>query len=112
MDFRIPQDVKDLLVRMDDGDIRKLLTVMGKFRIVPISVTKRVLEEYYELVSESEEYIFSDNVTSKDTVVEWFSYWEALRKDGVTDNAEEMVADNGSLIEESNIANSRTFCQS
>ncbi len=44
-----------------------------------------------------------------ETVVAWFNYWEALRKDGITDNAEEMVADNGSLIEESNIANSRTF---
>ena len=46
---------------------------------------------------------------SPETVVEWFAYWEALRKDGITDNAEEMVADNGSLIEESNIANGRTF---
>lgn len=46
---------------------------------------------------------------SPETVVAWFSYWEALRKDGITDNAEEMVADNGSLIEESNIANGRTF---
>ncbi len=46
---------------------------------------------------------------SKETAVAWFDYWEALRKDGLTDNAEEMVADNGSLIEESNIANGRTF---
>ncbi len=61
---------KKLLKRMDDGDIRKLLTVMGKYRIVPISITKKVLEEYYELVSESEDYIFSDNVTSKDVVVD------------------------------------------
>jgi flagellar motor switch protein FliG len=61
---------KKLLKLMDDGDIRKLLTVMGKFRIVPIAVTKRVLEEYYELLSESEDYIFSDTATSKDTVVD------------------------------------------
>lgn len=65
-----PDAAKKLLKRMDDGDIRKLLTVMGKLRIVPIAVTKRVLEEYYELVSESEDYIFSDSVTSKDTVVD------------------------------------------
>lgn len=65
-----PDAAKKLLKRMDDGDIRKLLTVMGKLRIVPIAVTKRVLEEFYELVSESEDYIFSDNVTSKDTVVD------------------------------------------
>jgi flagellar motor switch protein FliG len=65
-----PEAAKKLLKRMDDGDIRKLLTVMGKYRIVPISITKKVLEEYYELVSESEDYIFSDNVTSKDVVVD------------------------------------------
>lgn len=65
-----PDACKKLLKRMDDGDIRKLLTVMGKFRIVPIGVTKKVLEEYYELISESEEYIFSDTTTSKDTIVD------------------------------------------
>lgn len=65
-----PDAAKKLLKRMDDGDIRKLLTVMGKLRIVPISVTKRVLEEYYELLSESEDYIFSDQTTNKDTVVD------------------------------------------
>jgi flagellar motor switch protein FliG len=65
-----PDAAKKLLKRMDDGDIRKLLTVMGRYRIVPIAITKKVLEEYYELVSESEDYIFSDNVTSKDVVVD------------------------------------------
>jgi len=65
-----PNAAKKLLRRMDDGDIRKLLTVMGKFRIVPIAVTKRILEEYYELISESAEYIFSDSVTAKETVVD------------------------------------------
>lgn len=65
-----PNATKKLLRRMDDGDIRKLLTVMGKFRIVPIAVTKRILEEYYELISESAEYIFSDSVTAKETVVD------------------------------------------
>jgi flagellar motor switch protein FliG len=65
-----PDACKKLLKRMDDSDIRKLLTVMGRYRIVPIAVTKKVLEEYYELVSESEEYIFSDNVTAKETVID------------------------------------------
>lgn len=46
---------------------------------------------------------------SQETVVNWFNFWEALRKDGITDSAEDAVADNGSLIEESNIANGRTF---
>ncbi len=70
MNYLGPEAAKRLLKRMDDGDIRKLLTVMGKFRIVPIAVTKRILEEYYELLSESAEYIFSDNSTSKDTIVD------------------------------------------
>ncbi len=45
----------------------------------------------------------------KQVVVDWFNYWEEMRKAGLTDSPEEMVADNGSLIEESNIANGRTF---
>lgn len=65
-----PDAAKVLLKRMDDGDIRKLLTVMSKYRIVPISVTKKVLEEYYELVSESEDYIFSDRTVAKETVID------------------------------------------
>jgi flagellar motor switch protein FliG len=70
MNYLGPDAAKRLLKRMEDGDIRKLLTVMGKYRIVPIQVTKRVLEEYYELISESEEYIFSDQVSSKDTIID------------------------------------------
>ncbi len=70
MNYLGPDAAKKLLKRMEDGDIRKLLTVMGKFRIVPISVTKKILEEYYELISESDEYIFSDTVTSKETVID------------------------------------------
>lgn len=65
-----PEAAKKLLKHMDDGDIRKLLTVMQRFRIVPIEVTKRVLEEFYELVSESEDYIFSDKTANKDTVID------------------------------------------
>ncbi len=66
----IGQDaVKVLLKRMDDGDIRKLLNVMTKFRVVPVHITKRVLEEFYEMLSESDEYIFSENVSSKDSIV-------------------------------------------
>lgn len=42
-------------------------------------------------------------------VVDWFNFWEELREEGLTDSPEEAIADNGSLIEESNIANGRTF---
>lgn len=40
---------------------------------------------------------------------DYFRYWETLRKEGLTDSPEEMLTDNGSLIEESNISNGRTF---
>lgn len=45
----------------------------------------------------------------QEVVVDWFDFWEDLRKAELTDSPEEMVSDNGSLIEESNIANGRTF---
>jgi flagellar motor switch protein FliG len=61
---------KSLFKHIEDGDIRKLLNAMAKFRIVPVSITKKVLEEYYEMVSETQEYIFSEKVTSKETVMD------------------------------------------
>ena len=62
--------VKILLKRMEDADIRKLINIIGKYRVVPVHVTKRVLEEYYEMISESEEYIFSESVSSKETIMD------------------------------------------
>lgn len=61
---------KRLLAKMDDADIRKLLTFMQKLRIIPIEVTKKVLEEFYDLISESQDYIFSDKSSSKDTIID------------------------------------------
>lgn len=62
--------LKVFLKHMDDSDIRKLINVMSKYRVVPVHVTKRVLEEYYEMISETDEYIFSDNVSNKDSIVD------------------------------------------
>jgi flagellar motor switch protein FliG len=62
--------IKVLFQTMDDGDIRKLLHLMTKFKIVPITVTKRVLEEYYEMLSESEDFIFSEQMANKDTIID------------------------------------------
>ena len=62
--------VKVLLKHMDDADIRKLINQMNKLRIVPVHVTKRVLEEYYEMISETDEYIFSNQTSGKDTIVD------------------------------------------
>ncbi|MBK9323181.1 MAG: flagellar motor switch protein FliG [Bdellovibrionaceae bacterium] len=59
-----------LLKRLDDGDIRKLINQMTKYRVVPVHVTKRVLEEYYEMISETEDYIFSEQTSSKDVIVD------------------------------------------
>ncbi len=59
-----------LLKGLDDGDVRKLLNVMQKYRVVPVNVAKKVLEEYYELLSETEDYIFSERSSSKDAVIE------------------------------------------
>jgi flagellar motor switch protein FliG len=59
-----------LFKSLDDGDVRKLLNVMQKYRVVPVHVTKKVLEEYYELVSETEDYIFSEKSATKDTIVD------------------------------------------
>ena len=65
-----PDAAKALFKGIDDGDIRKLLGTMAKFRVMPVEVTKKVLEEFYELISESEDYIFSEKTSSKDVVIE------------------------------------------
>lgn len=59
-----------LFKKMDDADIRKLINLMSKFRVVPVHVTKKILEEYYEMISESEDYIFSEQLTNKDNIVD------------------------------------------
>jgi flagellar motor switch protein FliG len=64
-----PEAVKMLLGRMEDGDIRKVINHMNKLRVVPVHITKKVLEEFYELISESDDYIFSELTSSKDTIV-------------------------------------------
>jgi flagellar motor switch protein FliG len=61
---------KRLFKHAEDGDIRKLLSLMQKLRIVPVEVTKRVLEEYYEMLSESSDYIFSEAAVNRDAVIE------------------------------------------
>ena len=59
-----------LFNKMDDADIRRLIHLMSKFKIVPVSITKRVLEEFYETISESDDFIFSDKTAGKDAIVE------------------------------------------
>jgi len=61
---------KQLLKHIEDNDIRKLMGIMGRYRVVPVEVTKRVLEEYYEMLNEATDYIFSDELTKKENLVE------------------------------------------
>jgi flagellar motor switch protein FliG len=64
------KDAAGILFKMlEDGDIRKLINIMGKYRVVSVHITKKVLEEFYEMISESEDYIFSDQITQKDNIV-------------------------------------------
>ena len=63
---------KKLLKHMDDGDIRKLLTVMAKYRIVvPISTSPNEFLErnFMNSISESED-ISSDKITGKENIIE------------------------------------------
>lgn len=62
--------IKVLFQKMEDTDIRKILHLMTKFKVVPVHITKRVLEEYYEMLSESEEFIFSDQMQSKESIID------------------------------------------
>ncbi|MFZ4403370.1 MAG: flagellar motor switch protein FliG [Pseudobdellovibrionaceae bacterium] len=62
--------LKIFLKTMDDGDIRKLINQMSKLRVIPVNVTKRVLEEFFEMISETQDYIFSEQTSSKDTIVD------------------------------------------
>ncbi|GIL17630.1 MAG: flagellar motor switch protein FliG [Oligoflexia bacterium] len=64
-----PNSIRGLFTGLDDADVRKMLNVMQKYRVVPVNVAKKVLEEFYELISESEDYIFSESTASKDNIV-------------------------------------------
>lgn len=59
-----------LFKKMDDTDIRKIIHLMTKFKVVPVHLTKRVLEEYYEMLSEAEDFIFSEQIANKEVIVE------------------------------------------
>lgn len=65
-----PQSLKSLFKELEDADIRKVINVMQKYRVVPVHVAKKVLEEFYELISESEDYIFSEKPSNKDSIVQ------------------------------------------
>ena len=62
--------VKLLFKYVDDRDIRKVFNTMFKFRVVPVELTKKVLNEFYDMISESNDYIFSSKSSDRDVVIE------------------------------------------
>lgn len=61
---------KQIIAHLSDADIRKLIGVMARLRVIPVDITKKVLEEYYEMISESHDYIFSADMTAKENIVD------------------------------------------
>jgi len=61
--------VNAFLKKLEDGEIRKLLNILPRYRVVPVHITKRVLEEFYEMLSESDDFIFSDQASSKEAII-------------------------------------------
>lgn len=58
-----------LFKHLEDLDIRKVINYMQRVKQVPVDVTKRVLEEFYEKVSESSEYLFTRELITRDNIV-------------------------------------------
>jgi flagellar motor switch protein FliG len=65
-----PEALRPLLSQLEDGDVRKLLNLLPKYRVIPVHVTKKVLEEFYDIISESQEYIFSEKTVSKEVIAQ------------------------------------------
>lgn len=61
---------KQIIAHLSDADIRKLIGVMARLRVVPVDITKKVLEEYYEMISESHDYIFGEELVAKENIVD------------------------------------------
>jgi len=61
---------KQVFANMDDNNIKKIIALMNKYQIIPVELTKRILEEFYEMLSETDNYIFSKKTISKDVIAE------------------------------------------
>lgn len=58
----------DLMKQFKDAELRKLLSAMGKVKKVPLVLINAVLKEFLYELSESEEILFDDNLTSIEVV--------------------------------------------
>lgn len=79
--------------------------------VIPTHNMGREQDSFVNWVQTQGQTLFDGSTVAFDAAVaqSWFDYWEALRQEGLTDSPEVMVADTGSLVEESNLANGRTF---
>jgi multiple sugar transport system substrate-binding protein len=55
------------------------------------------------------EKLFEGNTVTftKETATKWFEYWSQMREEGLTESAEEMIAEVGAMTEESGLPNGR-----
>lgn len=60
----------ELMKEMKDGDVRRLLKIMGNMKKAPIQLINTVLREYLFKISEKEEIIFDDNLTQPEAISE------------------------------------------
>jgi len=79
--------------------------------VIPTHNMGRETDAFVSWVQSQGDAVFdgSQIAFQRQTVIDWFTYWETLRTEGLTDSPEVMIADTGSLVEESNLANARTF---
>ena len=63
-----PDTARVFFRHMEDEDLQKLLAVMPRFQVVPTDLTRKVLEEFYEMLTESRDHIFS--AVPQKTVIE------------------------------------------
>lgn len=61
---------KALFKFVEDRDIRKIFNTMHKYRVVPVEVTKKVLNEFFDMISETNDYIFSGKSSDREVVIE------------------------------------------
>ncbi len=70
LNFLGPEVAKQVFSNLDDNNMKKIISYMNKYQIVPVDLTKKILEDFYEMISEIDNYIFSKKTISKDIIAE------------------------------------------
>ncbi|MBX2986787.1 MAG: flagellar motor switch protein FliG [Bdellovibrionaceae bacterium] len=63
-----PKAMKIIFKGLPDKEIRQILNQMGKINKVPVGIVNQVLNEYYTNISEIENYLFSNDILSRDNL--------------------------------------------